>query len=591
MAHTSDVYDVIPLEGPQTIRLVELHPAIDFNSPIECTISPASLSNCRHQYRALSYVWGVDKSSSKAIFNGRPITISANLDKALRRLRTNDLRCCNLMCSCQQAWYAGQTNHEYTYPPTRLWIDAVSINQENVSERNQQVKLMKDIFARAAEVILWVGEESSDTLTAFRFLHALAELFDAERDQASAFISHVVKKEHFKHAWIALGKFLNRRWWTRVWVLQEVVLAHKATLICGRFCAGWNDISKAFVTFRLCQDYIDEVMEATTSDDWSNYLLGFATGHSRFALRCIWKLFINNKPNGGDFSAQGETLQSLLGCAKNYETTDARDKVYGILGIAEALGCRIDVPVRYEESVCNLYMRVAVILYERTKTLHFLSMLERRVHYRQSRNFGLPSWAPDLTVRTNMHSICGEGRNRPIWLKEKMERGQISFSLTRDSTADCSFDLANKRMTAAGFIFDTVETTASRYFDLDKEIGTNMAANATRFCRRIEWKKPDAFEDFECEVFWQSRMPTPRMYNSSSSPRSTPKCERDGDNVSAETSSPVLSIIAFRTKHNNLFGHTDSALLVGDSICALFGADVPYVLRRQGDHWEIVGAW
>ena len=127
MAHTSDVYDAIPLEGPRTIRLVELHPAIDFNSPIECTISPASLSNCRHQYRALSYVWGVDKSSSKAIFNGRPITISANLDKALRRLRTNDLRCCNLMCSCQQAWYAGQTNHEYTYPPTRLWIDAVCI--------------------------------------------------------------------------------------------------------------------------------------------------------------------------------------------------------------------------------------------------------------------------------------------------------------------------------------------------------------------------------------------------------------------------------------------------------------------------------
>src|SRR5271154_5963096 len=75
-------------------------------------------SNCQYQYRALSYVWGVDKSLSKAVVNGQPITISANLDKAPRRLRSNDLRYCNLMCSCQRAWYAGQTNHEYTYPPT-----------------------------------------------------------------------------------------------------------------------------------------------------------------------------------------------------------------------------------------------------------------------------------------------------------------------------------------------------------------------------------------------------------------------------------------------------------------------------------------
>jgi hypothetical protein len=69
--------DVIPLEGPRTIRLVELHPAIDFNSPIECTIRSASLSNWQYQYRALSYVWGVDKSLPKAIFSGQPITISA----------------------------------------------------------------------------------------------------------------------------------------------------------------------------------------------------------------------------------------------------------------------------------------------------------------------------------------------------------------------------------------------------------------------------------------------------------------------------------------------------------------------------------
>jgi hypothetical protein len=39
---------------------------------------------------------------------------------------------------------------------------------------------MEDIFALAAEVILWVCEESSDTFTAFRFLHALASLMQKQ---------------------------------------------------------------------------------------------------------------------------------------------------------------------------------------------------------------------------------------------------------------------------------------------------------------------------------------------------------------------------------------------------------------------------
>jgi hypothetical protein len=113
---------------------------------------------------------------------------------------------------------------------------------------------MEDIFALAAEAILWVGEESSDTLTAFRFLDALAEL-DAETDQASALISHVVKKEHFKHAWIAQVNFSIGSGGLGYGSFKKVVLTYKATLICGKFCARWNDISKAFVTFRRCQHY------------------------------------------------------------------------------------------------------------------------------------------------------------------------------------------------------------------------------------------------------------------------------------------------------------------------------------------------
>jgi len=36
-------------------------------------------------------------------------------------------------------------------------IDAICINQGNVAERNQQVKLMKSVYSRAKQVQVWIG--------------------------------------------------------------------------------------------------------------------------------------------------------------------------------------------------------------------------------------------------------------------------------------------------------------------------------------------------------------------------------------------------------------------------------------------------
>lgn len=39
-----------------------------------------------------------------------------------------------------------------------LWVDAVCINQENAEEREQQVAIIKQVYARAANVVVWLGE-------------------------------------------------------------------------------------------------------------------------------------------------------------------------------------------------------------------------------------------------------------------------------------------------------------------------------------------------------------------------------------------------------------------------------------------------
>jgi hypothetical protein len=42
-----------------------------------------------------------------------------------------------------------------------LWVDAICINQDDIEERNRQVKLMAFIYSRALAVLVWLGRPVS----------------------------------------------------------------------------------------------------------------------------------------------------------------------------------------------------------------------------------------------------------------------------------------------------------------------------------------------------------------------------------------------------------------------------------------------
>ncbi|KAE9363214.1 hypothetical protein N431DRAFT_306353, partial [Stipitochalara longipes BDJ] len=60
---------------------------------------------------------------------------TANLETALRHLRQKDTA-------------------------RILWVDALSVNQADLKEREQRVKLMTRIYTQARTVIGWTGEAS-----------------------------------------------------------------------------------------------------------------------------------------------------------------------------------------------------------------------------------------------------------------------------------------------------------------------------------------------------------------------------------------------------------------------------------------------
>jgi hypothetical protein len=88
----------------------------------------------RPKYEALSYMWG-DQSAQRTInVNGGELQVGQNLWDVLCYLR--------------------KRGGGYRY-----WIDAICINQVNIPERNRQLRIMPQIYARAQEVFVWLGKK------------------------------------------------------------------------------------------------------------------------------------------------------------------------------------------------------------------------------------------------------------------------------------------------------------------------------------------------------------------------------------------------------------------------------------------------
>jgi hypothetical protein len=115
----------------QEICVVRLLPAANFGDDICCELSIAALQ-ADSVYKALSYTWGNMNDTVPIILNGRTFLVTRNLEKAPRRLR-----------SLKQ--------------DSVFWIDAICINQTDIAERTQQVRLMRTIYEKAEEVFVWLG--------------------------------------------------------------------------------------------------------------------------------------------------------------------------------------------------------------------------------------------------------------------------------------------------------------------------------------------------------------------------------------------------------------------------------------------------
>ncbi|KAF2822274.1 hypothetical protein CC86DRAFT_301238, partial [Ophiobolus disseminans] len=191
-----------------SIRLIDLHPAANASSDLRCNIIHVDLLDAvsfHPPYTALSYAWGSAEKTCILWCNTGSLAITASLDAALRAVRKTTW---NLL----------------------IWADAVCINQENVQERNFQVANMIHIYSRASSVLVWIGEDDVEKRGA-RCLEWLQII--------GRYPNFALRCEISPSDMTLLESFFDRDWFKRRWVIQEVVVAAQAFVICGSKRISW----------------------------------------------------------------------------------------------------------------------------------------------------------------------------------------------------------------------------------------------------------------------------------------------------------------------------------------------------------------
>lgn len=298
-------------------RILILHPGA-FEEPVCGDLLVVGLPS-KQPYEALSYTWADESGDATPCrtirLGGRPFQVTANCENALRRLRR-------------------RSSTRY------VWVDAICVDQKNIEERGHQVQLMPNIYSGAQTVLVYVGEaaDGSD-----EFLASIS----AGRLTADWPTARTVRP---------LNTFFARRYFHRVWVLQEVVLARKAELICGASSIAWPSFQAGLA-------------------DWVKYLV--------FQPPVL-------EPDHRAYT-DPRRFVDMMTLASRCECQDPRDKVHGMLGLFPYTAGRDIVP-DYNLSVTEVYAKTAMYI---ASEFSWMFLLRLAFFHSYSRSADLPSWVPD----------------------------------------------------------------------------------------------------------------------------------------------------------------------------------------------------
>lgn len=245
------------------IRLVQLDQELLDGNP-QLSLESFSRKECPG-YTAVSYCWGPDGAIHSLWINGQPFPARPNLFQLLLHLRHH----------CKE-------HPEWQY----FWIDAICINQVDNEEKGEQVGRMEETYRDASATVVWLGKQSGTND------HGPPE---KERTSNIASVS-------------LIDELLANPYWSRMWIIQELMLSKNVVVLYGYVSLKWKDIVGPVNAW------------ATVKPKWrktAGYKMILMTGRAPY------------------MQEHGYALGELMRRLEYSECTDPRDRIFALLSLTE----------------------------------------------------------------------------------------------------------------------------------------------------------------------------------------------------------------------------------------------------------------
>lgn len=350
-----NAYHYQPLDGNDEIRLLCLNPAKNKTVPLSCSIIPYRRASQTRQYSAVSYVWGKAEPTHRLEITHNDDTsylkITATVDIMLRHLRAR-----------RQVRF--------------LWIDAISLNQDDEDEKARQIIAMGCIYEEATDVRIWLGVGNVMTPMLCEFFREVSR--GPERKQQTMASRIVALMKRFFDDGIqrtsaqdpfnpgcGVGveyfyQFFQNPWFSRRWTIQEAVLSRKAIIKIGSCDILLSTVTLAASRFQ--------------SFDTSDYPMKVAA-------------------TIGERAKKSSLIENLW-TFHEARCSRKKDRVASLVGLGSGNGFEIDYKMSWE----NIYKQVASsALCSRNNEIR-IQILLHLFEFGAVTNTGdlnYPSWVPD----------------------------------------------------------------------------------------------------------------------------------------------------------------------------------------------------
>lgn len=569
------VYRYTPLDAEE-LRLVRILAAR--SSQVKCEILHRPFGDLP-DYTAISYAWGDPSDMTKIKIRDErysifvEVPISKSLYYALEALRKKG-------------------------EDVLVWADALSIDQQNRDEKNQQLSLMSDIYKNAQYVAVWLGpeEDDSDLATAFLRDVATAAQTGADPFDVESIFSSSAQDESLP----ALAALFEREYWNRLWIVQELFNAASIDVYCGSSQPLPWDVyqtaSRVFLQYkRDLEEFLPRSHSIMTRKQYSySQILAYSGPGSLPELDSLVSL--------GD-----EALLEVLRECRGKLSSDPKDKVFGILGILDR-EVREEFAVDYGKSVKDVFTDVVDFLLTTTERLDVICEAIHFPVYVSSAN--LPTWVPDWSHVPATSSILlspgtdfaasRDAKANYRFLEERRNRLEISaISLGYISWHGIT---VGTLCTLSDYLMAFLNWRALLLRELDSKAGKNKLSHSVEeeFCETIcfrqipsKWKDQGrrawmetCFHVFACLI--QERLPCLTIDNQLAyyAEKDVGLKPKENRGFLQDHFSSRMMGRSFCLTSEGRTGLGTGFMAPNDEVVVPLGCSTPVLLRREGNRGE-----